>query len=234
MATKLMNHKNYYHLLGVEPSATAADIKTAYRKLSLRFHPDRNNGDPFLESMFKQINEAHETLADPVRRGTYDAHLQQAKGPSGSPASSPRSNPAGNREIAELRASIQRYLALYNESAYRKLQLGNAKNSAPARHLTAGKAVWCLFVIIVACSLGKPGPITAEPAPVNTSQLVTAENTTLYSKPDFHSRGVVQLKVGTTLQPIRETQYFFRVTCRDRAGHTFRGYVLKVKVRAMP
>lgn len=229
-----MNHKNYYHLLGVEPSATAAEIKTAYRKLSLKFHPDRNNGDPFLESMFKQINEAHETLADPVRRGAYDANLKQAKAPSGSTESPHPSNPAGTREIAALRASIQRYLFLETESTYRKRQLENAKYSAPARHLTAGKAVWCLFMMIVAYCLGTPGPITAEPAPVNTTQLATAENATLYSKPDFHSRAVGQLKAGTTLQPIKETQYFFRVTCRDGAGHVLRGYVLKGKVTKTP
>ena len=63
---------DYYKILGVEKSASTEDIKKAYRKLSLKFHPDKNDGDPFFENMFKQINEAYDVLGDSAKRSAYD------------------------------------------------------------------------------------------------------------------------------------------------------------------
>ena len=63
---------NYYTLLGLTPTATDSEIKKAYRKLSKKFHPDANQGDTFYENMFKQIQEAYETLSDPQKRAAYD------------------------------------------------------------------------------------------------------------------------------------------------------------------
>ncbi|MCD8410488.1 J domain-containing protein [Tenacibaculum finnmarkense] len=63
---------DYYKILGVEKSASLEEIKKAYRKLSLKFHPDKNNGDVFFENMFKQIQEAYEILSDSQKRSDYD------------------------------------------------------------------------------------------------------------------------------------------------------------------
>lgn len=60
---------NYYTVLGVEKNSTADEIKKAYRKLSLRFHPDKPNGD---ETKFKEINEAFQVLGDKEKRQMYD------------------------------------------------------------------------------------------------------------------------------------------------------------------
>ncbi|SFQ48766.1 SH3 domain-containing protein [Hymenobacter arizonensis] len=67
--------KNYYDLLGVSPTASEAEIKQAYRRLSIKFHPDKNEGDAYFEEMFKQINEAQEVLLDHTKRGAYNAKL---------------------------------------------------------------------------------------------------------------------------------------------------------------
>jgi curved DNA-binding protein CbpA len=64
--------KDYYYILGIKPNATTAEIKKAYRKLSIKFHPDKNDGDEFFEERFKEINEAHETLVNEDRRKIYD------------------------------------------------------------------------------------------------------------------------------------------------------------------
>ena len=67
--------KDYYYILGINNDATEADIKKAYRKLSLKFHPDKNDGDKFFEERFKDINEAYENLIDTNRRRLHDSIL---------------------------------------------------------------------------------------------------------------------------------------------------------------
>src|SRR5436190_23783720 len=64
--------KNYYSILGIKETASLKDIKKAYRMLSLKFHPDTNNGDSFFTEKFKEIQEAYETLRDASKRSKYD------------------------------------------------------------------------------------------------------------------------------------------------------------------
>lgn len=67
--------KNYYYFLGVNENASEEDIKKAYRKLSLKYHPDKNPNDDFFESRFMEIKEAYEMLIDPEKRRIYDDNL---------------------------------------------------------------------------------------------------------------------------------------------------------------
>lgn len=67
-----MEYRDYYKVLGVERNATEQDIKKSYRKLALKFHPDRNPGDKTAEEKFKEINEAYQVLSDPQKRARYD------------------------------------------------------------------------------------------------------------------------------------------------------------------
>ena len=63
--------RDYYEVLGVSKNATEGEIKKAYRKLAMKFHPDVNK-DPGAEDKFKEINEAYEVLSDQQKRQTYD------------------------------------------------------------------------------------------------------------------------------------------------------------------
>jgi len=67
-----MNKRDYYEVLGVNRGANENDIKKAYRKLALQYHPDRNKDDPGAAEKFTEINEAYEILGDPEKRTQYD------------------------------------------------------------------------------------------------------------------------------------------------------------------
>ncbi len=64
--------KDYYQILGISKSASPEEIKKAYRRLALKFHPDKNPNDPAAAEQFKEINEAYEVLSNPERRLDYD------------------------------------------------------------------------------------------------------------------------------------------------------------------
>ena len=64
--------KDYYEVLGVKKTDSDPDIKKAYRKLAMKYHPDRNKGDKAAEEKFKEINEAYAVLSDPEKRKQYD------------------------------------------------------------------------------------------------------------------------------------------------------------------
>ncbi len=76
--------KNYYYFLGIPENASAEEVKKAYRKLSLKYHPDKNPGDEFFKDRFREAQEAYEMLNDTDKRRIYDenfAHEQRSYRP---------------------------------------------------------------------------------------------------------------------------------------------------------
>ena len=66
--------RDYYEALGISRSAEEKEIRSAYRKLARKFHPDVNPNDKAAESRFKEVNQAHEVLSDPEKRKKYDKY----------------------------------------------------------------------------------------------------------------------------------------------------------------
>jgi molecular chaperone DnaJ len=96
-----MAKRCYYEVLEVERTAVDGDLKAAFRKLAMKWHPDRNPGDKSSESRFKEINEAYEILKDPDKRAAYDrfghAAFEHGAGPGG---------PGGFGDVASAFADI--------------------------------------------------------------------------------------------------------------------------------
>src|SRR5882762_143390 len=81
----MADKKDFYDLLGVGKTASQDEIKQAYRRQAVKFHPDKNPGDKTAESQFKAINEAYEVLSDSQKRAAYDrfGHAGVSGAPSG-------------------------------------------------------------------------------------------------------------------------------------------------------
>jgi hypothetical protein len=112
--------KDYYGILGVSPSAHMADIKRAYRRLAIQYHPDKNP-DPSAEALFKEINEAYDVLSDPAKKSNYDWKRQNPLSdilqetqppPHRDPAYRKRRRPPANykSERQRLREMMEQYL----------------------------------------------------------------------------------------------------------------------------
>lgn len=83
-----MSQKDYYQVLGVQEKASPEEIKKVYRKLAVKYHPDKNPGNKEAEVRFKGISEAYYVLSDPKRRAQYDQMRQFGGGPGGNFAGS--------------------------------------------------------------------------------------------------------------------------------------------------
>ena len=79
------NKRDYYEVLGVEKGASAEEIKKAYRKMAMKYHPDRNPGDKEAEEKFKEAGEAYEVLSDDDKRSRYDQYGHQGVDPNFNP-----------------------------------------------------------------------------------------------------------------------------------------------------
>src|SRR5437773_5455081 len=76
-----MAKRDYYEVLGLEKNAGPDEIKKAYRKLAVKYHPDKNPGDKTAEEQFKELGEAYEALCDPQKRAAYDQYGHAAFDP---------------------------------------------------------------------------------------------------------------------------------------------------------
>lgn len=112
-----MSKKDFYQTLGVTRSSTADEIKKAYRKLAMQYHPDKNQGNKKAEDQFKEISEAYEVLSDTEKRKNYDTFGHAGVngnpfggagggGPQGNPFGRGGGNPFGNADINDLFGDI--------------------------------------------------------------------------------------------------------------------------------
>ena len=96
-----LNSDDYYKVLGVSNTSDHTELKKAYRKLALKWHPDKNKGSKEAEENFKKISEAYEVLSDPKKKEIYDTYGKQ--GLSGAPP--PSSGASGTHYMPNFSSS---------------------------------------------------------------------------------------------------------------------------------
>lgn len=106
-----------YKRLDVAPTATAAELKKAYRKLAKQLHPDLHPDDPQAEAKFKEVNEAYETLSDPDKRKSYDiAQQSDRRKRKGAARSAPRTPSGGPIDFSQMAGGFSQFFGFDPET----------------------------------------------------------------------------------------------------------------------
>ena len=128
-----MDFKDYYKILGISKTASADEVKKAYRKLAIKYHPDKNPNDKLAEEKFKEITESNETLKDDKKRKEYDAlaldykNYQQSGGKSGFDGYSQKNQSANNKEQHFEQASFSDFFSNMFSGSANNYQNQNVK-----------------------------------------------------------------------------------------------------------
>ena len=127
MATANVTKVDYYELLSVSKTASDAEIKTAYRKLAMQYHPDRNPDNPAAEAKFKECSEAYSVLSDGEKRAAYDRYGHAAF--QGGAAAGGGGNPFQGGDMG---GHLRRYLWRDVQHGRQPARLTGAARSRPA------------------------------------------------------------------------------------------------------
>jgi len=155
--------KNYYDLLGLKPDCSQEDIKKAYRKLSIKFHPDKNEGDDFFSDMFKQINEANEVLSNVTKREIYDKKHNQAYNHESytkktessknnythAETNTKQAYDFENEKRKILRSKLEIYLKKAEDEKILKREFDRIKNIPKPNYLTINKTLGSIAVLLL-------------------------------------------------------------------------------------
>lgn len=212
-----------YKLLGVDRRATQEEIKTAYKKLALRYHPDKNPGVTEAHDLFQEINEAYRILSDPKKRKEYDLTL-------GTDQSEP--------DYASTSFSFTGYASI--DAAVKKWQDKDREfRTMVALHM--GKPsfklpfiFWLMFSLFVWANTS-PDETEAMLQPQQTESsdpnlAILVEDTDIYTRPDIASDVKGTAKAGSRFTIVRKTKYFALVTYTAPDGTETRGYILLEKI----
>ena len=145
---------DHYSILGLTKDASKDEIKKAYRKLAIKFHPDKNDGDEFLAEMFKKISAAYEILNDESKKSFYDNNLNNSdsKDRSEEKSSSTNSNKSNanhsqNTAKATITNAINNYFSSRKHYSNVESEYTSLKNNQIPTHSIKKKVFWWSFFI---------------------------------------------------------------------------------------
>lgn len=229
-----MAFKNYYDILGVSTSATQDEIKSAYRKLSMKFHPDKNNGDTFLAEMFKNINEAHEILSNLEKKKEYDNTLKSFDEIDNPKASSNASSYSPvTQNVIDSMKSVNEYFKFYDIASQKYFEKRNAEYAPKPKAFTIANALFSVLVLLVLWAFVRPKYSSSNNTSNNSTSTTwtTKQRAIVYSKPDVESRTIGTISSGQQLEPKEETNYFIRIDFKDEDSTIKTGYIRKKELK---
>ena len=150
--------KNYYDLLGLKQECLPNDIKKAYRKLALKFHPDKNEGDEYFAEMFKQINEANEVLSNPLKRKEYDSLINndiketkrtKSETSKTSSTTNEKTEYEKREKLVELIKRTDKYWLKKEEEKIREEGYQHIKSSRKLNHLNITNILGSILIILI-------------------------------------------------------------------------------------
>lgn len=214
-----------YRLLGIDRNATQDEIKTAYKKLALRYHPDKNPGVPEANDLFQEINKAYQILSDPRKRHEYN----QRFGTDPDDAEY-KSTSTVTKGYASIDAAVKKWLDKDRElktmiAAY----LGKPNFKLPF-------IFWLIFSFLVWLVIMSPDQTQPTVQPQQTestdpNRAMVIEDTNIYTRPDIASDVADLAKAGSGFTIVRKTKYFVLVTYTTSDGTEKRGYILLEKIK---
>lgn len=120
---------DYYEILGVERNATQDEVKKAYRKKALQYHPDRNPGKPEAEKKFKEISEAYEVLGDEKKRGMYDRYGPEGLQGGMASAGADGAGGFGGRGFSSMEEALRTFMGAFSGDASFESMFGGGYGS---------------------------------------------------------------------------------------------------------
>lgn len=219
--------KNYYTILGINNDATQEQIKKAYRKLSLKFHPDKNDNDEFLSEMFKNINEANEILSDSEKRKSFDLYLSNYTTTHQQSKKSPEPPPPD--EYPNIRKLVTIYVEKDRINHFAKHQFELAEKLSKPTNFSFSNVFWTMLIIAGCYWYFKPNFNLSNEK--SSFELLTTENVIVYSKPNIKSKSIFFIDKNTELNELESTKYFIKIQFTDASGNNQTGYIRKLYVK---
>lgn len=234
-----MAFKNYYDILGIKPVATSEEIKQAYRKLAVKLHPDKNNGDTFLEEMFKNISEAHEILSDAEKRNSYDRQLTDVTNSFSDSCQQNYRSQQYHQAKEDVQAVFDLILLYFEKerlSTKAHIELYNATSIAKPNYLTFSRVVFILLIGTGIYWFFKPSfnfftRFERQWAQSSTYEWVTNEYADIYLRPNINSSIIENVRSGVGFNSLEETKYFIKVSFQDLNGNEKLGFIRKKQLK---
>ncbi len=172
---------NYYEMLGLKSDATAEQIKSAYRKLSLKFHPDKNDGDNYFSEWAKKINEAYEILGNPSKKLAYDKQLKKDENTSNSNSYRNTNNSINEYKVlSQIRDLTPAFLNAKSALANAQHIYNRAASKKVPNKFTATRILFIIFLFLVSAygfkNMDFNQILNFKSTSVNTNSRVTAKS----------------------------------------------------------
>lgn len=212
--------KNYYYILGVSKTASQKEIKDAYRKLSVKFHPDKNEGDSFMSEMFKNINEAYTILSDSEKKSKFDYDLDEQEKEAGK-------NYISQDELIQLNKLSENYFNKTKIVEEKKKTYQSSLNANKKDEFRFKKIIIPFIVVLFSYFVFPPNTsLPSDNMPeMETFTWITLDKTPVYQTSTISSKTIAFLGSNYRIRSKKQMGNFVEINFINRFNYLTKGYV---------